>query len=116
MMMMMMMMMMVMMMMMMMMMMTTTTTTPMLIPPHQVFACTAISDGERDICEAVLRIEGFHLAADIVPSRGNRNVLVTASEADSSSSSGFRVARATSKLWNCLAMGGMVVSHTWLFA
>ncbi len=68
------------------------------------------------MCEAVLRMGGFHLGADLVPAKGFRNVLVTASEADSSSSSGFKVARATSKLWNCLAMGGMVISHTWLFA
>jgi hypothetical protein len=59
---------------------------------------------------------GFPLNADLSPAKGVRNILVTASEADSSSSSGFKVARATSKLWNCLAMGGMVISHTWLFA
>jgi hypothetical protein len=81
-----------------------------------VFACTALSEGERDVCEAVLRMGGFQLGADLAPAKGCRNVLVTASEADSSSSSGFRVTRATSKLWSCLAMGGMVISHTWLFA
>ncbi len=82
----------------------------------QVFACTALSEGERDVCEAVLRMGGFHLGADLVPAKACRNVLVTASEADGSSSSGFRATRATSKLWSCLAMGGMVISHTWLFA
>ena len=82
----------------------------------QVFACTTLSESERDICEAVLRMGGFHLGADLVPAKGYRNVLVTATEVDSSSNSGFRVTRPTSKFWNCLAMGGMVISHTWLFA
>jgi hypothetical protein len=82
----------------------------------QVFACTTLSESERDICEAVLRMGGFHLGADLVPSKGHRNVLVVATEDDSSINTGFRVTRPTSKLWNCLAMGGMVISHTWLFA
>jgi hypothetical protein len=56
-----------------------------------VFACTALSEGERDVCEAVLRMGGFHLGADLVPAKGCRNVLVTASEADGSSSKTLHV-------------------------
>jgi hypothetical protein len=82
----------------------------------EVFVGSCLDECDRDTCEAVLHREGFKLSSDLVTSKRHNNVLIVTTEADSSSSSGFKVNKSTNKLWNCLAIGGMIISHTWIHA
>ena len=82
----------------------------------EVFVGTCLDECDRDTCDAVLHREGFKLSSDLVISKRHNNVLIVTTEADSSSSSGFKVSKSTTKLWSCLAIGGMIISHTWIHA
>jgi len=82
----------------------------------EVFVGTCLDECDRDTCDAVLHREGFKLSSDLVISKRHNNVLIVTTEADSSSSSGFKVSKSTNKLWSCLAIGGMIISHTWIHA
>jgi hypothetical protein len=82
----------------------------------EVFVGSCLDGFDRDTCEAVLHREGFKLSSDLVISKRHNNVLIVTTEADSSSSSGFKVNKSTNKLWSCLAIGGMIISHTWIHA
>lgn len=82
----------------------------------EVFVGTCLDECDRDTCEAVLRREGFKLSSDLAISKRHNNVLIVTTEADSSSSSGFKVNKSTNKFWSCLAIGGMIISHTWIHA
>jgi hypothetical protein len=82
----------------------------------EVFVGTCLDECDRDTCDAVLHREGFKLSSDLVISKRHNNVLIVTTEADSSSSSGFKVTKSTNKLWSCLAIGGMIISHTWIHA
>jgi hypothetical protein len=82
----------------------------------EVFVGSSLDECDRDTCEAVLHLEGFTLSSNLVISKKHDNVLIVTTEADSSSSSGFKVTKTTNKLWSCLAIGGMIISHTWIHA
>jgi hypothetical protein len=82
----------------------------------EVFVGSCLDECDRDTCEAVLHREGFKLSSDLVISKRHNNVLIVTTETDSSSSSGFKVSKSTNKLWSCLAIGGMIISHTWIHA
>ena len=82
----------------------------------EVFVGTCLDECDRDTCEAVLHREGFALSTELAISKRHNNVLIVTTEADSSSSSGFNINKSTNKLWSCLAIGGMIISHTWIHA
>jgi hypothetical protein len=82
----------------------------------EVLVGSCLDECDRDTCEAVLHREGFALSTDLVISKRHNNALIITTEADSSSSSGFKVTKSTNKLWSCLAIGGMIISHTWIHA
>ena len=82
----------------------------------EVFVGSCLDECDRDTCEAVLHREGFALSTDLAISKRHNNVLIITTEADSSSSSGFKVNKSTNKFWSCLAIGGMIISHTWIHA
>ena len=84
----------------------------------EVFVGSCLDECDRDTCEAVLHREGFKLSSDLVTSKRHNNVLIVTTEADSSSSSGFKVNKSTNKLWNSSQMLALhfytQMRHSWL--